>query len=288
MSDRDTKLREYGLKYGQMQGKFLDAIETVPTKFKNVNERGKLLEKASQKRNSKTPNLYRLLKKNSDSMIKFGPEAFPSLSYNEKKQEFPNAPKITEVMKDIDPSIGALGNFGHGEGKKDCIVSLDGGQTETDYMKTKSSSDNLSNIDLPGISEEGLLRCDGPKCRECNDCEPHRLSMRKAINGIYAPNKEDDDLRILHLKSLASIFNNWAHHHDSRGGNSEMNHENIMSCNDDKYAECNSDHQCMSAHLRNMADRITDAIKSDYEKSNGKVGASEHRDAIYGNNKTEF
>jgi hypothetical protein len=83
-------------------------------------------------------------------------------------------------------------------------------------------------------------------------------------------------------------MNNLAHHHDSKGGNDEKNHEGLMTCNDDAYAGCNDDHQCMATHFRQMADRLTDAIKSDYEESNGKHGASEHRDAIYGGNKTEF
>ena len=289
MADRDTRLREYSLQYGKMSDDYAALHNRGAVNATDSVDRALKLKRMGDIKVSKTPQLYRLIKKNADSMIKFGKRGFPSMSYNPETQHFSNSNKLSDVLTEIDPAIDALGRFNlakrakfQGHPVSPCVVSHDGGQTETDRMMTKPSSDDLKGMN-PNvtISKEGLGLCsDGPECYDCLDCEPHRQELRKAVNGIYSENPGDDETRLFHVKNLISTLNSWASHHDTRGGDEE-------SCNDINYSQCNNLHQTMATHLRSMADKLTNAAKNDYQNTKGYGGAAEHRDAIYGENKME-
>ena len=220
-------------------------------------------------------------------MVKYGTRAFPNMSLDQDNFQFSNSKRLSKTLDDLTEPIKALGSFKakattpNGVPVNPCMVSHDGGETETEHMLNKTSSDNLSSLKLPGLSKIGIDYCaDGPECYDCLDCEPHRKELRKAWTGILSDNPEDDDVRMMHVKNLASTLNSWASHHDTRGGNAD-------TCNAPGYRGCNDLHQTMATHLRSMADNITNAIKGDYEDTKGYGGAAEHRDAIYGSNKME-
>jgi hypothetical protein len=289
MADRDTQLRNYSLEYGKLSDDYATPHNRGAVNVADATDRMLKIKRMGDIKVSKTPQLYRLIKKNADSMIKFGSRSFPSMSCDPNTYRFSNSENLSKTLDALDPAIDALGKFNlakkasfKGHPVSPCVVSHDGGQTETDRMLTKSSNDDLKEMNPKvNISKEGLDLCaDGPECYDCLDCEPHRQELRKAVNGIYSNNPGDDETRMFHVKNLISTLNSWASHHDTRGGDAE-------SCNDPNYNSCNDLHQTMATHLRSMADKLTSAIKSDYQNTKGYGGAAEHRDAIYGNNTME-
>jgi hypothetical protein len=235
-------------------------------------------------------NLFKLLSKNAKSSLRYGQDAFPSISYDANKNAFSNSPHLSNTLNTLCGFPNDKSNAGkplqalsrseitsdfNGVTTHPCMTTEDGGAVESDYLKYQPL--DMSRIKTPGLTSRGMTGCTGPKCLDCLECQLHQKELKKALTGIYGA---DDDTRITHVKNLVSTLNNWAQHHDARGGDKD-------TCQEPGYRGCNYQHQVMSTNLRLMANKINNAMEQDHAESNG-VGGGLHRDNLIGDNKVSY
>jgi hypothetical protein len=294
MPDAYTQLNEYSRDYGNKMNGFGKDYEPIPLvdEANDSNIKKNIFNKRKRDLKSSTvPKLYSLLKKNAEKIMNISQQSYPVLGYDTDINMISNSPNLSKTLVKHKNILNVLANRANG-GKAPslnneivfpCLVSHDGGRTQTDFFLSKFPHDSLQDLKdvSPGLSKEGLDYCrSGRNCYDCLDCKEHKKVIKDSINGIYSPNKDDDNVRLMHVKNLISTLNNWASHQDSRGGNEDTAAKL-------EYDLCYDKHQTMSTNLRNMADDLHNALDEDYKISNG-TGGGKHRDNIYGNNGTGY
>lgn len=289
--DRNTFLREKSREYGSMPEEINKDIKAM-SRGTTGNEGVLNAQRVIDLKQSKMPQLYGLFKKNADSMIKYGEDSYPKMSYDSANNKF-SSNHFNEAMNELVGSPADSKDFGtkplqllmryeskdnfNGVPTFPCITTQDGGETEHSFLKRKFEKDDLSKLQSPGLTRQGMSGCGSRKCSDCLDCRYYQKALTDSLIGLYSAGDED---RSLHAKNLISTLNSWASHHDSRGGDKE-------SCEDPAYKDCNYTHQVMSTNLRRMAGKLNDAYEKDYHETGGKSGGK-HRDNILGNNEVSY
>ena len=260
---------------------------------KNPAVRIDINNRLSASKNSKLFDLYRHLKKNSDTVLESAgteyPTAAPKIGYRydaaAKRHVFTDGggnemKNTSNVFNDIFPTLHTLATRVPTRQVKEggkvittspCFLTHGNGETETDYLSAKPSEESMRHIDAPVVDQDTLEHCKEPQCLDCYDCSPHQDELINHLNGLMNNDSTDSDgKRGVHFKNLLTTMTSWKNHELSRG-------HDEASCNDKAYSRDAESHAKLASNLMTNEDRLHRALEHDYFTSGGKGGVI-HRD----------
>ena len=145
MRPQDEEIKKSSEEYESLADSFKDDVsKSAPSQGDRVDNGTRIRRLASVKL-SKVPQLYGLLKKNADTILK-APRNFLPIPLDRKtnilnRSEFPNAPKLFKALSKHHESLMTLADAGisdtdsNGNTVNACLDSRDFGQTEHEYIK---------------------------------------------------------------------------------------------------------------------------------------------------------
>jgi len=264
-----------------------------------ANERRSAAEAFRSNLSSQLPNLYNNLRKNAESILRFGRGSYPALRYTRDiktgEHKIENSPKISAVINKSMPFLQGLAALqlegAAGKTKASSCATMQDANIKGDLLSTLRSSNTSSNLDglfsdimdAYGKSSGSLSTCSHRPCvsqtKTCEDCSTHQAHVARAVAGLTAldssDSKEASALRPLHIANLITTLGSWANHLDQRGSlGSTATDPRFM---EDKHA---AKHQLLSTALRLTATRLSKAANADSVESGG-TGGLPHNDSFY-------